>query len=266
MLFRWRTGSAVLHFSPSFSPLSTSLSPLAPNTVWSDSAHAAMLRHKDVIIALDGLFSYILVILYVVSKGRHYLCLFMEPYHTFMNKLTCSRMADFYWRIQFIYSYNWWPRRLKLYTQPSASSSSIRHSRAVSSRHFKTVSCFFRPCCFDLGFRVPVWLLKPRSIHSFAVNSLRFRIIFAKIRQVLTSFVTSFAFVVPPVLLSSFTPATVSPFAVNCRLRSLLRFVCCVVVELHSSHSVSIRRELSSLFSSSFCLLCCCRVALQPQC
>ncbi len=28
-------------------------------------------------IALDGLFSYILVILYVVSKGRHYLCLFI---------------------------------------------------------------------------------------------------------------------------------------------------------------------------------------------
>ena len=40
-------------------------------------------------IALDGLFSYILVILYVVSKGRHYLCLFIYSHtiHLWINSL-----------------------------------------------------------------------------------------------------------------------------------------------------------------------------------
>ena len=129
-----------------------------------------------------------------------------------MNKLTCSRMADFYWRIQFYLLL-----QLVIPTfEVIHAAQRLIYVNTSKSCLFRTDisrrSAVFRPCCFDSGFRVSVLLLKPRSSHSFAVNSLRFRIIFAKIQQVLTSFVTSFA----------------------------LCCVSCVVVEFHSSHSFTI--------------------------
>ncbi len=118
-------------------------------------------------------------------------------------------------------------------------------------------SAVFRPCCFDSGFRVSVLLLKPRSSHSFVVNSLRFRIIFAKIRQVFKAFCNIVRFVL---CLLCCCRVSLQPqfhhFAANCRLGSLLRFACCAVVELHSSHSVSIfAGRLDSPFVLRFQLL-----------
>ena len=173
-------------------------------------------------------------------------------------------MADFYWRIQF----------LSTPTTGNPDVWSYIRSPAPHLRQYVIVVLFrtdisrrsavFRPCCFDSGFRVSVLLLKPRSSHSFAVNSLRFRIIFAKIRQVLPSLISPFALCCPSCVVVEFH----SSHSVHHLVSSFA--LCCVSPVLLSSFTLAtvspFRRELSSLFSFSFCLLCCCRVSLQPQC
>ncbi len=137
-----------------------------------------------------------------------------------MNKLTCSRMADFYWRIQFLSTTTTGNPDVWSYTRSPAP-----HLRQyvivvlVSNRHFNFSSLlfWFRFSCFCVVVEAS---LQPQFCREF--SSLR--IVFAKIRQVLTSLV--------------------SPFALCC--------VRCVVVEFHSSHSVTISLHITPHFHIIF--------------
>jgi hypothetical protein len=62
-----------------------------------------------------------------------------------------------------------------------------------SNRHFKTVSVFFAPVCIPPVFVLLCccWSAAPATVSPWSAP--RFHIIFAKIRQVSTSFVSSFA-------------------------------------------------------------------------
>jgi len=178
-------------------------------------------------------------------------------------------MADFYWRIQFLSTPTTGNPDVWSYTRSPAPHLRQYVIVVLFRTDISRRSAVFRPCCFDSGFRVSVLLLKPRSSHSFAVNSLRFRIIFAKIRQVLTSFVASFALCGASCVVVEFHSShsfTVSPRIVVFVTSFALCCASCVVVEFTPATVSPFRRELSSLFSSSCCLLCCCWVALQPQC
>ena len=133
-------------------------------------------------------------------------------------------------------------------------SNSSTQCRARSNKHFKTV---FSPV------RTPVLLLKRRSSHSVAVID---SVIISENSTDSSSsfFVSSFALL----LCASFSTVTALKVLTSYNSPFALFRDCCVVVEFHSSHSFTISRDfdvidLTVRFVS--CLLCCCRVSLQPQ-
>jgi hypothetical protein len=140
---------------------------------------------------------------------------------------------------------------------------------------------------FFLRFRTSVLLLKRRSSHSVAVIYSSFSRVFPKIRRIrLLIFVgfdviyihRSLCFVLA-VLLSSLTPATVSPFLLwiiprfrtfITKIRQVLtskifvRFVLGAVLLL-SSTPATVTFVFRTLRSLCVSVLCCCWVPLQPQ-
>ena len=179
-----------------------------------------------------------------------------------MNKLTCSRMADFYWRIVLSTPTTGDPDVLKLYTQPSASPTSTRHSRACFEQTFQDGQRFSTPVCVPVfaSCVVVVAPLQPQIrrelllifVFIYCENSTGFAVFNITVRFVLSLLCCCRVSLQPQCSSSSV----------------IVRFVLCVscvVVEFHSSHSFTISPRIV-VFIFSFCLLCCCRVSLQPQC
>ncbi len=161
-------------------------------------------------------------------------------------------MADFYWRIEFLSAPTIGNSDVWSYTRSPAP-----HLRQhvivahVSNKHFKTVLVFFVPVVILLRFSC--LLCCCRSFTPATVSPFRRELLFVFVyllrkfdRFWCLKYHRSPCFVFS-VLLSSFTPATVS----------LLIFV-----NYENSTGFDIIWNTVRFVS---CLLCCCRVSLQPQ-
>ncbi len=150
---------------------------------------------------------------------------------------TCSRMADFYWRIEFLSTPTTGNPEVWSYTRSPAP-----HLRQhvivvhVTNKHFKTVSVFSASVCVPV-FVSCVVVVAPLQPQFRRESLLLFVFIIAKIWQVLTSLLSSFALCSSACIVVQFHSShrfhhLVSSFALCC--------ASCVVVEFHSSHSFTI--------------------------
>ena len=150
-------------------------------------------------------------------------------------------MADFYWRIQFLSTPTTGNPDVWSYTRSPAPHLRQYVIVVLFRTDISRRSAVFRPCCFDSGFSCCCVVVEASLHPQFRREFSSFSYYFCENSTGFDVFCNIVRFVL---CLLCCCRVSLQPqfhhFATNCRLCFLFCFACCVVVEFHSSHSVSI--------------------------